>query len=78
MDDWGFEQLESRLKVRQGMPVGPLFCVHQRTHLRSRVAIVGRPRGAQVARRARASAGASCRTSSGTPTLWSSRTRACP
>lgn len=27
MDDWGFEQLESWLKVRQAIPVGPLFCV---------------------------------------------------
>src|SRR4051812_10644989 len=27
MDDWGFEQLESWLNVRQAMPVGPLFCV---------------------------------------------------
>jgi hypothetical protein len=27
MDDWGFEQLEPRLRARQAMPVGPLFCV---------------------------------------------------
>jgi site-specific recombinase XerD len=27
MDDWGFEHLDSWLKVRQAMPVGPLFCV---------------------------------------------------
>jgi site-specific recombinase XerC len=27
MDDWGFEQLHAWLKVRQAMPVGPLFCV---------------------------------------------------
>jgi integrase/recombinase XerD len=27
MDDWGFEQLEPWLRVRQTMPVGPLFCV---------------------------------------------------
>jgi integrase/recombinase XerD len=27
MDDWGFEQLEPWLRVRQTMPVGPLLCV---------------------------------------------------
>ena len=27
MDDWGFEQIEPWLKVRQSMPLGPLFCV---------------------------------------------------
>jgi site-specific recombinase XerD len=27
MDDWGFEQLESWLEVRQRMPVDPLLCV---------------------------------------------------
>jgi hypothetical protein len=25
MDDWGFEPLDAWLKVRQVMPVGPLF-----------------------------------------------------
>jgi len=27
MDDWGFEQLEPWIVVRERMPVGPLFCV---------------------------------------------------
>jgi hypothetical protein len=27
MDDWGFEQIEPWLLVRQSMSVGPLFCV---------------------------------------------------
>jgi site-specific recombinase XerC len=68
MDDWGFEHLDSWLKVRQAMPVGPLFCV-----------ITGRgcgrawPQSAARAdlrrRAARAGvAGALCRTSSAMPT----------
>jgi site-specific recombinase XerD len=69
MDDWGFEQLGCWLKVRQAVPVGPLFCV-----------ISGRawPQSAARAdlKRRAARAGASCPTSSGTPMRSSSRTRA--
>ena len=78
IDDWGFEQLESWLKVRESMPVGPLFCVISgRTSGRAwppsaaRADLRGPPPEPASGRRF-------YRISSGTPTLSSSRTRACP
>jgi site-specific recombinase XerD len=37
MDDWGWQELEPWLSARVMLPVGPLFCVVNRTHPRTPV-----------------------------------------
>ncbi len=44
MDDWGFEQLEPWLKVRQSMPRRAIVLRHQRPQPRPGVGAVGGPR----------------------------------